>query len=75
MTFVLLCFKTILAKPLIKVLFMFVVSAIITPPDILSQCLMAGPLVILYGVGIVLAYFFSTKERDEDDSPPEHGEV
>ena len=45
---------------------MFVVSAIITPPDILSQCLMAGPLVLLYGVGIILAYFFSTKERDED---------
>ena len=44
---------------------MFVVSAIITPPDIMSQCLMAGPLILLYGVGIVLAYFFSTKERDE----------
>ena len=43
---------------------MFVVSAVITPPDILSQCLMAGPLILLYGVGIVLAYFFSTKERD-----------
>ena len=54
---------------------MFVVSAIITPPDILSQCLMAGPLVILYGVGIVLAYFFSTKERDEDDPPTEHSEA
>ena len=47
---------------------MFVVSAIITPPDILSQCLMAGPLMLLYGVGIVLAYFFSTKERDEDET-------
>lgn len=46
---------------------MFVVSAIITPPDILSQCLMAGPLILLYGVGIVLAYFFSTKERDEPE--------
>ena len=46
---------------------MFVVSAVITPPDILSQCLMAGPLVLLYGVGIVLAYFFSTKERDEPE--------
>ena len=44
---------------------MFVVSAIITPPDIMSQCLMAGPLILLYGVGIVLAYFFSTKEREE----------
>ena len=46
---------------------MFVVSAIITPPDVLSQCLMAGPLIFLYGVGIVLAYFFSTKEREEED--------
>ena len=47
---------------------MFVVSAIITPPDVLSQCLMAGPLILLYGVGIVLAYFFSTKEREDDEN-------
>jgi sec-independent protein translocase protein TatC len=47
------------------VVVMFVVSAVITPPDVISQCLMAGPLIVLYGVGIVLAYFFSTKERDE----------
>ena len=46
---------------------MFVISAIITPPDILSQCLMVGPLVLLYGLGIVLAYFFSTKNTDSDD--------
>ena len=50
---------------------MFVVSAIITPPDVLSQCLMAGPLIFLYGVGIVLAYFFSTKERDEEEEEEE----
>jgi sec-independent protein translocase protein TatC len=49
------------------VVVMFLVSAIITPPDIISQCLMAGPLIVLYGVGIVLAYFFSTKVRDEDE--------
>lgn len=51
------------------VVVMFVVSAVITPPDVISQCLMAGPLIVLYGVGIVLAYFFSTKERDEDEAP------
>ena len=44
----------------------FLCSAIITPPDVLSQVLMAGPLIFLYGVGVVLAYFFSTKERDEE---------
>ena len=49
-----------------SVVAMFVVSAMITPPDILSQALMAGPLIILYGIGIVVAWFFSTKEREED---------
>ena len=56
---------------------MFFLSAIITPPDVLSQCLMVGPLVLLYGVGIVLAYFFSTKNRDEesvdDEAPSDNG--
>lgn len=54
---------------------MFVISAIITPPDVLSQVLMAGPLIVLYGVGIVVAYFFSTKERDEDDETGENDET
>jgi len=52
---------------------MFVVSAIITPPDILSQCLMAGPLILLYGLGIILAYFFSTKVREEDEDEDADG--
>jgi len=48
---------------------MFIASALITPPDVLSQLLMAGPLIILYGVGTVAAYFFSTKgDEDEDES-------
>jgi sec-independent protein translocase protein TatC len=46
---------------------MFVVSAMITPPDVLSQCLMAGPLILLYGVGIGIAYFFSTKEVEAEE--------
>lgn len=39
----------------------FVIAAILTPPDVLSQLLMAGPLVVLYLVGIVVARFASTK--------------
>ncbi|MCB9759028.1 MAG: twin-arginine translocase subunit TatC [Alphaproteobacteria bacterium] len=41
----------------------FVVAAIITPPDPLTQVLMAGPLTLLYGVSIGVAWLFSTKER------------
>jgi sec-independent protein translocase protein TatC len=37
----------------------FVVSAIITPPDVLSQLLLAGPLIVLYGLSIGIAWLFS----------------
>ena len=43
-----------------------VVSAFITPPDPLSQLLMAIPLIVLYVVGIGITYFFSTKSTDDD---------
>lgn len=33
----------------------FVIAAVITPPDIISQFLLAGPLCILYEVGIICA--------------------
>lgn len=32
----------------------FIISAILTPPDVLSQFLMAGPLLLLYGVSILI---------------------
>ncbi|NDV18026.1 twin-arginine translocase subunit TatC [Pseudodesulfovibrio sp. JC047] len=41
----------------------FVMAAILTPPDPFTQCLMAGPLIILYEVGIWVAYFFGKKEK------------
>jgi len=39
----------------------FVVSAIITPPDVLSQILLAGPLILLYSLSIGLAWLFSRR--------------
>jgi sec-independent protein translocase protein TatC len=44
----------------------FAVAALITPPDILTQSLMAAPLVLLYGVGVIIAAIVSTKKRDEE---------
>lgn len=43
----------------------FVVAAIITPPDPLTQILMAIPLTLLYIVGIGVAAVFSTKKLPE----------
>lgn len=42
----------------------FVVAALITPPEVLTQMLLAAPLVALYGVGIIVAWLFSTKVRE-----------
>ncbi|HOX88194.1 MAG TPA: twin-arginine translocase subunit TatC [Burkholderiaceae bacterium] len=48
----------------------FIIAAIVTPPDVLSQLLLAIPLVLLYQVGIWLVALFGRK----DDAPaPEPG--
>jgi len=45
----------------------FVLAAMLTPPDVLSQLLMAAPMTFLYIVGIAVAWVFTTKERDDED--------
>lgn len=35
----------------------FVIGAVFTPPDVVSQCLLAGPLVVLYLLCIAVAHF------------------
>lgn len=34
---------------------MFILSAILTPPDVITQCLMAVPLLVLYEIGIIFS--------------------
>ena len=43
------------------ILVIFIVSAILTPPDMVSQFLLAIPLLGLYGLSIGVAYVFRTK--------------
>jgi sec-independent protein translocase protein TatC len=37
----------------------FIIAAIVTPPDVVSQLLLAGPLCLLYEVGLILAPIFA----------------
>lgn len=39
----------------------FVIAAVLTPPDPMSQLLLAIPLCMLYGISIVVAWIFSRK--------------
>ena len=52
----------------------FILAAIITPPDPMSQLLLAIPLVLLYTVSIGVAYVFSRRPKDEategENAPP-----
>lgn len=38
-----------------SIIIIFVVAALLTPPDMITQCLMAGPLIVLYEVSILLS--------------------
>ena len=44
----------------------FIVGALFTPPDVISQCLLAVPLWVLYELGLLLARFVGTPARGEE---------
>jgi len=46
----------------------FVVAAVLTPPDVLSQFMLAIPLCLLYELGIFLAGFVKARSRSPDDA-------
>jgi len=56
------------------ILLTFVIAAIITPPDVITQCIMAGPLIILYEIGIIIARIGATKKVVEDEAVESDGE-
>ena len=49
----------------------FIIAAIVTPPDVVSQLALAIPMVILYEVGIWAAQLFIKHTRAPDDADPE----
>ena len=40
----------------------FVLAAVVTPPDVMSQCLLAVPLVVIYEVGLWMVKFLGKKQ-------------
>lgn len=47
---------------------MFIIAAIFTPPDVFTQMMMAGPLILLYEISIVVAKVFGRQPalKEED---------
>ena len=51
----------------------FVVGAIFTPPDVISQLLLAVPLCLLYELGIFLSRFVGAGPKSDADLPADGG--
>ena len=52
------------------VLIIFIFAAVLTPPDVITQLLMAGPLVLLYVISIFIVRMvnpYKTGDEDEDE--------
>ena len=52
------------ARPIV-IIIIFIVSAVITPPDIVSQCMVAIPMWLLYEVGLLAARALTRKKKEK----------
>lgn len=53
------------------ILIIFIIAAILTPPDVVSQLLMAIPMLLLYELSIFIAVAFGRKSKAERDAQEE----
>lgn len=64
--------RTMIGYARYAVLVIFILAAVLTPgPDIASQFLMAGPLLILYALSVGVAYVFAKPRRETTDEDTE----
>ncbi len=57
------------------IVIIFIVAALLTPPDVLTQLLMAGPLLVLYGASILIVKMVNPAgDEDEEDENDENEE-
>ncbi|MGO3133265.1 MAG: twin-arginine translocase subunit TatC [Alcaligenes sp.] len=51
----------------------FVIAAVVTPPDVVSQILLAAPLCLLYEIGILAASLIKKREAQSREEEEEEG--
>lgn len=57
------------------IVIIFIIAAAVTPsPDVFSQCLMAGPLILLYEASVWIVYCFGKKEKRSGGTEEETAE-
>jgi len=53
------------------IVIIFILAAVLTPPDLFSQLAMAAPLLILYGVSILIAKMVNPEPKEEQNEEKE----
>jgi sec-independent protein translocase protein TatC len=46
----------------------FVVGAVLTPPDVITQIFMAAPLLVLYNLSILFAFLFARRKKKREEA-------
>jgi len=54
------------------VVIIFILAALLTPPDIFTQLLMAIPLILLYGLSIIIVKYVNPHEEEDDEDEEEN---
>ena len=70
--------KQLFAGTPYAIIAMFLLGALLTPPDVVSQVLLAGPMIMLYLAGAAVAWIFDPqrrKVREKTKSEKEDGAV
>ena len=55
----------------VMIVVVFLVAAIITPPDVVSQIMIAIPMLLLYELSILLCKVFTRRKKAEKDAETE----
>jgi sec-independent protein translocase protein TatC len=55
----------------VAIVICFLIAAVITPPDIVSQVMVALPMILLYFISIFLSGVFYKQPTDDDDEDDE----
>lgn len=66
--------KTLLDFFKYAIVAIFIIAALLTPPDVITQLLMAAPLILLYGASILVAKVINPYKEDDEEDEDENQE-
>jgi sec-independent protein translocase protein TatC len=58
--------RTLIEFSRYAIVIIFILAAVLTPPDLFSQLAMATPLLILYGISILIAKIVNPEKKEEE---------